>query len=101
MLSILSTYQETCPSLRLSNTDTQDVFYILCGLNTTRILRALKFQYRFEMIEDEVQRFLAKMTLNIVIMILFSTLPPFSSSHVTDMLLHHLCIYRFCFDEIS
>lgn len=73
MVSTLSTYNETCPLLRFSNTSREDLLYVLCGLNTTRILRALKFQKRFERIEDEVQRFLATMALNIVIMILFST----------------------------
>jgi hypothetical protein len=72
VLSILVTRNHECPSLRLSNTNLENMYFVLCGINTTRILRALKFQKRFELIEDEVQRFLAKMCLDIIIMILFS-----------------------------
>jgi hypothetical protein len=72
VVSILTTRNHTCPLLRLTNTRLENTYYVLCGVNTTRILRALKFQKRFDLIEDEVQRFLAKMCLNIIIMILFS-----------------------------
>jgi hypothetical protein len=46
--------------------------YFLCGLQTTRILRALRLRKWFLFIEDEVEKFLSIMSLNIIVMVLFS-----------------------------
>ena len=81
VIPIFTTYTQDCNayiSNYLDYSATQVVYYILCALTTTRILRSLRVHRRFERIEDEVQRFLASMVLNIVVMILFSK--PFSSS---------------------
>ena len=65
-------FGDTCPSLKSTNTTEEIIQFILCGLQNTRILRALRLRRRFSMIEDEVNQFLANMILNIVVMILFS-----------------------------
>ncbi len=63
----------SCPAYGNVHNITDVVYYILCGLGTTRILRALRFRKVFLRMEDEVKRFLANMCLYIVVMILFST----------------------------
>lgn len=65
-------YGDTCPSLTSTNTSKEIIQFVLCALQNTRILRALRLRRRFLMIEDEVNQFLANMILNIVVMILFS-----------------------------
>lgn len=45
--------------------------YLLFGLNTTRILRALRIHKKLMFVEDEVQRALGNMILTILVMILF------------------------------
>jgi hypothetical protein len=75
VIPIFTTYTEHCIYYATHEYDysfDQVVFYILCGLNTTRILRALRVHRAFQYIEDEVQRCLAHMSLNIAVMILFS-----------------------------
>ena len=67
-----ATIGATCPSFEEANSFYNIVYYILCGLNATRILRSLRFLNYFDSMEDEVQRFLAGMGLKIVVMILFS-----------------------------
>jgi hypothetical protein len=62
----------TCPSYQSVNSLVDVIYFILCGMSTTRILRALRFRKYFAKMEDEVQRFLANMCLYIVVMILFS-----------------------------
>eukprot|EP01038_Epipyxis_sp_PR26KG_P016935 gene16935-23249_t len=49
------------------------LLYIMCGLKTTRILRALRLRKWFLFIEDEVEKCLAIMAMNIVVMILFNS----------------------------
>ncbi len=70
-IPIFATYQQTCPSFEEAK-GIQIVYYILCAMNTTRILRALRFRREFDLIEDAIERFLANMCLYIVVMILFS-----------------------------
>lgn len=72
VIPIFVMFGNECPALMDSNTSMEIFKFILCGLQTTRILRALRLRRRFVMIEDEVQQFLANMCLNIVVMILFS-----------------------------
>jgi hypothetical protein len=77
LLSVIPTfvtYGEQCPNFQKDMTSIEVVYYILCGMVTTRILRALRFRTRFFMIEDEVQRAIANMGLNIAVMILYSKL---------------------------
>jgi hypothetical protein len=75
VIPIFTTYNQHCLYYSMNEytyTFNQLVFYVLCGLNTTRILRALRVHRVLEYIEDEVQKCLAHMTTNIVVMILFS-----------------------------
>lgn len=48
------------------------VVYIVCGMGTTRILRALRIRKKLVAIEDEVQRTLGEMALAISVMLLFN-----------------------------
>lgn len=48
------------------------VLYVLCGLNTTRILRALRIHKQLIAIEDAVERAMGVMALTVVVMLLFS-----------------------------
>lgn len=72
VIPIFVTYEKTCPSFEQADNFSQVIYYILCGMGTTRILRALRLRRKFLMLEDEVQRTLANMCLNIVVMVLFS-----------------------------
>ena len=60
----------TCPLAVNSATDF--VLYVLCMMQATRILRALRIRRRLLQIEDEVQRYVGEMILLVVVMILFS-----------------------------
>lgn len=66
------TYERECPAFHKDMTFNEIVYYTLCGMLTTRILRALRIRARFWLIEDEVQRALANMGLNIAVMILYN-----------------------------
>jgi hypothetical protein len=75
LLTVIPTfavYQQECPNFHQHMTSREVLYYILCGMVTTRILRALRVRSRFLFIEDEVQRALANMGLNIAVMILYS-----------------------------
>jgi hypothetical protein len=78
VIPIFTTVNESCPSHMKNAFDysfQQIVFYILCGMNTTRILRALRIHRPIEeYVDDDVQKCLSHMALNIVVMILFSKL---------------------------
>jgi hypothetical protein len=78
IVSIYGTNKTICPHVSehvLTYSFRQIVDFILCGLDTTRMLRALRIRNRFELIEDEVERFLTNMAFSIVMLILFSKLP--------------------------
>ena len=47
------------------------ITYLLFGLNTTRILRALRIHKKLMLVEDEVQRVLGNIILTILVMLLF------------------------------
>ena len=52
---------------------TRDGFkYLLFGLNTTRILRALRIHKKLTTIVDEVQRSLGEMILTVCVLMMFS-----------------------------
>lgn len=75
LLTVIPTFavfQHECPQFRKGMSGEDVIYYILCGMVTTRILRALRVRSRFLFIEDEVQRALANMGLNIAVMILYS-----------------------------
>jgi hypothetical protein len=77
LLTVIPTFlmsSEQCPYMGDLHSPTHIIQFILCGMKMTRILRILRFHKRFIMIEDEIRRFLASMALNIVVMIIFSTL---------------------------
>jgi hypothetical protein len=71
-IPVFATYNVTCPSFNEIGSPKACVYFVVCGLTTTRILRSLRFHKYFLAIEDEVQRYLADMGLKIVVMILFS-----------------------------
>jgi hypothetical protein len=76
LLTVIPTfavYQQQCPRFHRNMTGEEIIYYILCGMVTTRILRALRVRSRFLFIEDEVQRALANMGLNIAVMILYNS----------------------------
>jgi hypothetical protein len=74
VIPIFSTSDIVCPSKSvLHHSASTYIAFVLCGINTTRILRALKFRQLFEYIDDEVYRAIANMGLKITLMILFSS----------------------------
>lgn len=74
VIPIFSTYHITCPAKsEINYSPSKNLTFVLCGINTTRILRALKFRQLFEYIDDEVYRAIATMGLKITLMILFSS----------------------------
>ncbi len=64
--------QSSCPDMLKINTFSEACIYVLYGLKTTRILRALRIRKFFNLLNNAVDRFLAEMVINIAIMILFS-----------------------------
>ena len=67
-----ATLGQQCPSLQNAVSAKEVVLYILCGMQTTRILRALRIRRKLLLIEDEVKRFMGDMALRIIMIILFS-----------------------------
>jgi voltage-gated potassium channel len=49
------------------------VIYVICGLKTTRILRALRIKRKLNKIEDDIERCLGEIALIITVMILFNS----------------------------
>ena len=72
VIPLFATYDITCPDFHSIHTVRAGMYYVLCGMTTTRILRSLRFGSSFSAISDEVQRYLAEISLKIVVMILFS-----------------------------
>jgi len=72
VIPIYTLYNAECLDFTQLTTVKDVVYYILCGLKTTRILRALRLRKWFLFIEDAVKKFLSIMCLNIIVMILFS-----------------------------
>ena len=74
VIPIFSTSDIVCPAKNaLHHSASTYIEFVLCGINTTRILRALKFRQLFDYIDDEVYRAIANMGLKITLMILFSS----------------------------
>jgi len=73
VIPLFATYNVTCPDFHSVHSMRDGMYYVLCGMTTTRILRSLRFGSSFSAIPDEVQRYLAEISLKIVVMILFST----------------------------
>lgn len=71
-IPVFATYDVQCPAFHEIGSPKGVVYFVLCAMTTTRILRSLKFRKYFVAIDDEVQRFLADMGLKIGVMILFS-----------------------------
>ena len=95
LLTIVSVYSTstvnstpTCPEFTEIDDFESGLFYVLCGLGTTRILRALRIRKQIEFVEDEVQRFLYNMLLDITVMILFN-------SAVMQYLERHIVFFYF------
>ena len=54
VIPIFSTYHIVCPAKdSLHHSASNYLAFVLCGINTTRILRALKFRQLFQYIDDE------------------------------------------------
>jgi len=73
VIPVFATFNVTCPDYGNISTGLDAVYYVLCGLTTTRILRSLRFRKSFYRIDDDVHRYLADMSLKIVVMILFNS----------------------------
>lgn len=71
VIPIWVTANKVAPAVEDVSTISEAVLYILFGLNTTRILRALRIRKKLSNIDDAVNRYLAEMTLAIIVMILF------------------------------
>jgi len=61
-----------CPLYSSVYTAADAGLYFLCGLSTTRILRALRIRRYLLLVENEVSRFLGEMCLTLIVMILFN-----------------------------
>lgn len=72
VIPIFATYGEGCVNIHDVANMRDVVYYALCGMSTTRILRILRVRKRILKIEDEVDRFLGNICLYIVVMLLFS-----------------------------
>lgn len=76
VIPIYATYNEICSEFMTNQYDYtayQIVNYVLCALNTTRILRALRIRRVIEQhLDDEVEQYLGYMALSVAVMILFS-----------------------------
>jgi hypothetical protein len=68
---IFITYGRTVPRIQILNTADEVVDYILFGLGTTRILRALRLWKWTDVIQDPVNRCLGQIAIGISVMILF------------------------------
>ena len=74
VIPVFITYDQECPSFHSIGSINTGVTYVLCGMFSTRILRALRFRrWLNSYIEDEVRRFLADISLKIVVMLLFNS----------------------------
>lgn len=108
VVPIFATYSETCEHYMVNQYDYsahQMIFYVLCSLNTTRILRALRLHRVVEKyLEDEVEKCLGHMALNIIVMILFSKSLSFSSlltvSSSDHVIIVIIVVIRLCSDAI-
>ena len=77
ILTVIPTYatlNASRPIFTDINTFSEAVLYLLFGLKTTRILRALRVRRKILDIEEEVQRTVADMSLQVLVLILFSKL---------------------------
>lgn len=84
----------TCPSYDSVSSGVEGFYFVMCGMNTTRILRALRFRKHFLKMEDEVKQCLANMSLYIIVMILFSKL------HFLRSLFKFIALFRFGCDTL-
>ena len=74
VIPIWVTYQKKCPDIDNITSFGDGILYIMFGLTTTRILRALRIWKKLTTIEDAVDRCLGQIGLSIGVMILFSKL---------------------------
>lgn len=72
VIPIYATYNAKRPHYNDVNSVTLVLMYIFFGLNTTRILRALRIRKYLLVIEDAVERCLGDISLLITVMLLFS-----------------------------
>lgn len=73
VIPIWVTFNKSAPRFSDIHDFNMAIVYILFGLSTTRILRALRIHKKLILMEDEVRRRLGEMVLTITVMILFST----------------------------
>ena len=55
VIPLFATYNVTCPDFHSVHTARDGMYYVLCGMTTTRILRSLRFGSSFSAISDEVR----------------------------------------------
>lgn len=71
MIPIYATYGRELPDVSRINTLRDAALYTMFALSTTRILRAMRVRRKFAYIEDKVDQYIAEISLNIIVMILF------------------------------
>ena len=84
VIPIWVTFNTVCPNYDDIYTAELGIIYILCGLGTTRVLRALRIRKKLILIEDEVDRCLGELSLTIVVMVLFSKFILFFNPLITS-----------------
>jgi hypothetical protein len=66
-------------------TFSQGLTYLLYGLSTTRVLRALRIHRKLSQLTDEVQRSLGEMIVTVLVLLLFSKFPYFGATLIQCM----------------
>lgn len=72
VIPVWVTFGRDCPPLHTIETFDEGFIFVMFGLSTTRVLRALRIRRKLMNIEDAVDRCLAMICLSIGVMILFS-----------------------------
>jgi hypothetical protein len=72
VIPIWATFNLKCPVYSEIHSVKVAVDYVLCAMNATRILRALRIRKHLNLIEDAVERSMGEIGLTISVMILFS-----------------------------
>ena len=71
VIPMFVTYNVAMPNVNYIYNVSDALLYTAFAMNTTRILRALRFGRKLARIQDAVERFVGEISLNIVVMILF------------------------------
>jgi len=86
---VLYGHKDECMYYSQVKTFRDVLIYIVCGMSTTRVLRALRIRRRLILIEDEVQRCMSEIGLKIICMILFdAALQQYLESEIQQYMFH-------------